>query len=245
MSDKAFDTEKNKEVFAVDCISAKKGRYICHLCYEKGKVVPVFLRKTDGEKAFVSFEVGEHLKGCKFPINQSFKNDYSPDFTRGSLLDRLLKPESNRKVDVQSHSNNRKTELMHSTRPTLKWLYNICIANDNSHEFAEGCTVENSCLKQDTLKYWYNKDKTQYPLLIIGTIKIFNQNNLSLRIAIGNYHIIVSFSEDKNFSKFIVDCKKRNGKTVGTEIYLYGQLTDTEKLQTVTIISNKQIEIVP
>ena len=89
MSDKAFDTEKNKEVFAVDCISATKGRYICHLCYKKGKIVPVFLRKTDGEKAFVSFEVGEHLKGCKFPINQSFKNDYSPVFTRDSLLDRL------------------------------------------------------------------------------------------------------------------------------------------------------------
>ena len=66
MSDKAFDTEKNKEVFAVDCISAKKGRYICHLCYEKGKVVPVFLRKTDGEKRLFLLKLVNILKDVNF-----------------------------------------------------------------------------------------------------------------------------------------------------------------------------------
>lgn len=51
MSNKAYDTESNKEVYAADCIAAEKGRYICPFCHDKGKYVPVCLRKTDGEKA--------------------------------------------------------------------------------------------------------------------------------------------------------------------------------------------------
>lgn len=244
MSNKAYDTESNKEVYAADCIAAEKGRYICPFCHDKGKYVPVYLRKTDGEKAFVSYEASDHIHGCKFPIIHNYINEYSPVFNRYTLLDRIELPASEKKSEKASHRKSVDTNFTHSKRPTLKWLYNICIANSNFHEFAEGCTVENSCLKQDTLKYWYDKDKTQYPLLIIGIIKRFDQSNQTLLISIGNYHVIAKFSKDIIFSNFIKDCKKCNNKTVGTMIFLYGQLANAEKIQTVTIVSSKQIEIV-
>ena len=245
MSNKAYDTKKDEEVYAADCISAEKGRYICPFCFDKGKAVPVYLRKTDGEKTFVSYEVCDHIKGCNFPTAQEYKNAYSPVFDRYTLLDRIEMPSKDKKSEKSHQIISSNNKLHHSKRPTLKWLYNVCIANDNSHTFAEGCTVENSCLKQGTLKYWYNKDKTQYPLLIIGQIKGFYKGNHSLLLSIGNYKINVIFENDNRFCKFISECFKHNGQTVGTAIYLYGQLSNSEKLQTVTIISCKQIDIVP
>lgn len=241
----AFDLDTNETIIASNAIKKEKGKYVCPFCHNNGNDVPVYLRKTNGEKTFVSYEVRDHIQGCNFPTSQEYQNAYSPVFDRYILLDRIEMPASEKKLENSSHGNVSNSKLHHSKRPTLKWLYNVCIANDNSYEFAEKCTVENSSLKQSTLRYWYEKDKTLYPLLIIGTIKTFNRNTLNLKLAIGNYHILVIFSKDTVFSKFIDDCKKSNGQTVGTTIYLYGQLNFTEKIHSVTIISSKQIDIVP
>ncbi|MEE3402704.1 MAG: hypothetical protein VZR73_01310 [Acutalibacteraceae bacterium] len=244
MSKEAFDTKEQKPVEAADCIPAYKGRYVCQYCHDNGVDVPVYVRTTDGEKTFVSYDIHQHIRGCRFPIYQEYKNVYSPDFSRDSLLVRLQELIQEKKQTNTASNHSSGTGLKHSKRPTLKWLYHVCITNDNSHEFAEGCTVENSCLKQGTLGYWYGKDKTQYPLLIIGMIKKYNTDNLTLVIAIGKYKINAVFEQKTVFLKFIAECKMSNGKTKDTPVYLYGCLKNTDSLQTVSIVSRKQIDIV-
>lgn len=245
MSNKAFDTEKKVEVHADDCVSSYRGRYICNLCYKKGKTVPVYIREIDGRKTFVSYAVDEHLEGCQFPIHQSYTNIYEPTFERGTLLDRLSAAPSINIGTSQKRSSTSKS-LSHSSRPTLKWLYNVCVSNDKKHEFAPGCTVENSCLKKDTLHYWYDKDKTAYPLLIIGTIKSFDKDAGYIQIAIGKYTVNAVFDDKNMILKFLHECKVQNGKSIESGVYIYGQLSDNKSknfYQEIKINSRKQLGI--
>ena len=245
MSNKAFDNEVNKEVYADNCNHSYKGRYVCIFCKNNDRTVPLFVREKDEKKTFVSYSKDDHLFGCTFPIEQEYSNAYSPIFTRESLFQRLLnKPHTN---NTESKSSSVQL-LSRGKRPTLKWLYNVCITNQNTYEFAPGCTVENSCLKKETLGYWYNKDKTEYPLLIIGSICYYDFDKLLIILSIGIYKINILFSDRATIENFSRECYEVNGQTVGTTIYLFGQLEDSvyakeNKFQIVNIYSKKQIKI--
>ncbi len=245
MSNSAWDTKRNKKVYANECEHSYKGRYTCINCKKNGRTVPVFLREKDKKKTFVSYRKNDHLDGCTFSIEQEYSNAYTPFFTRENLFHNLL----NAQYTNSKESNNSGVQLLsHGKKPTLKWLYNVCITNQNEYEFAPGCTVENSCLKKETLGYWYDKDKTSYPLLIIGSICYYNFDKLLIRLSIGNYKINISFSDKETVEDFSRKCYEINGQTVGTNIYLFGKLENSirvmeNKFQTVNIYSPKQIKI--
>lgn len=245
MSNKALDTKTNKEVYADNCHHSYRGRYVCIFCKKRGRTVPVFVREKDESKTFVSYSKNDHLDGCTFSIEQEYSNAFSPVFTRESLFQRLLNIPH---INTTESKNSSVQSLSHGKRPTLKWLYNICVTNQNNYEFAPGCTVENTCLKKETLGYWYDKDKTEYPLLIIGSICYYDFDNLLIRLSIGNYKINISFFDKETVENFSRKCYEINGQTVGTNIYLFGKLEDStrvmkNKLQTVNIYSPKQIKI--
>lgn len=243
MAIEAYDTEKKMIVSAKDCIPKPKGSYICHRkCKEKGVATPVYLRTTDGENMFVSYKDCPHIPNCNFPIKQTYQNIYNPKFSRESLMDRLLPPLPNRTRQPNHHTNG--NTLEHSERATLKWLYNVCIHNANNYEFAPGCTVENSCIKEDTLEYWLEKDKTQYPLMFIGKIKHYYRELSCLEFVLLEEELRLFFEDHDCFEAFIDECQRKNTQTVGTNIYAFGYITSSSHHSfQMKITSRKQIGI--
>lgn len=243
MADEAYDIEIGLIVSAENCVSKPKGTYICHLkCKEKGVSTPVYLRTTDGENMFVSYKDCPHVPNCNFPIKQTYRNAFDPKFTRESLMDRLL--HTRPKFMYQPNHHSAGDTLEHSKRATLKWLYNVCIHNDNDFEFAPGCTVESSCVKEGTLDYWRNKDISQYPLLFIGTIKRYDRSSSSLIFNFMTKELELVFEEYDCFNAFIDRCKKKNTRTPGTNIYAFGYIKPSDNFHfQMNITSHKQIGI--
>ena len=245
MSIKAFDTQTQKDVNANDCTASQavpKGRYICSFCHSYGTDVPVFIRRKDGQNTFVSYNVTDHLNNCDFPTDHKYVNAYSPTFTPDKLFDRLIVSNSTGYTANAVTSNNR-TALKHSNKPTLKWLYKVCISNRINFQFSDGYMVQDVCLMPKTLGYWFKKDKTQYPLLIIGKIERYDKAKLTINLSIGKFEIKIHFIEERTMQDFLNDCYTAHGLTVGTEIFLFGKLCCDEGFFKVEILSRKQIEI--